>query len=116
MSLSPLNRPITLAEFQMTHATTRVERQRRVVAQLALHNYPAERAQAVLANYEGTLQRIREDQGHPRLHFEPAGGLFALSKVALGPVAASHEAPAPVSAEQPLGGPCASDIAGLAKN
>jgi hypothetical protein len=68
-----------LAEFQLTHATTRVEHQRRVVA---LHNFPAERAQAVLANYEGTLQRIREDQGHPRRapHFEPTGRLLPCLK------------------------------------
>jgi len=40
----------------------RVEHQRRLVAQLALHNYPAERAQSVLADCERTLQHIREEQ------------------------------------------------------
>ena len=63
--MSPSNCSFALAEFQLTHATMRVEHQRRLVAQLALHNYPAERAQSVLAGFEGTLQRICDDQIEP---------------------------------------------------
>jgi hypothetical protein len=67
---------LSLSDLQVNIATRRVEHQRRLVAQLALHNYPAERAQSVLADYEGTLQRIRQDQAKPAVSFVMAHELY----------------------------------------
>jgi hypothetical protein len=61
ISLSASDHSCYLAEFQISHAAMRAEHQRLIVAQLALHNYPAEQAQSALDDYERSLRRIREE-------------------------------------------------------